>query len=266
MPLDNDPPAGWPKPHRSVFRVVSVSVLTLVAVVTATVAVSAVMTGEVAQALVFGIGAILLGHLVGMSISALRRRAPGPLDGSLGVTDDGEQGLAFPYARWSYYWLSVVLALVAVLAAGFAAVMVQEGSATGWVLAVLAGGFAVSVVWFLVVVLRLAPGTLVLTPTGIYHRSLVLEHFVPWDAVVDIQARAGPRPWITVKAMPASGTREHRHTGRLGAFEGQALPFMVARTQWLGANSVPAYRALQHYFTHQQDRPGLTEAGLRASR
>jgi hypothetical protein len=92
----------------------------------------------------------------------------------------------------------------------------------------------------------------------LWAEQLVLEHFVPWDAVVDVLARGGRTPWITVKAMPTSGMRERKHTGRLGAFEAQFLPFMVARTMWLGANALPAYRALRHYFEHPEERIQLS--------
>jgi hypothetical protein len=115
-------------------------------------------------------------------------------------------------------------------------------------------------------VLRLAPGTIVLTPTRIYHRSLVLEHFVPWEAVVDVQARDAPDPWITVKAVPVDGTRERHRTGRLHAFEGQALPFLVARSSWLGANTVPAYQAIRLYFEHPARRDELDGGRIRAER
>ncbi|MBB2947260.1 hypothetical protein FB565_007028 [Actinoplanes lutulentus] len=150
--------------------------------------------------------------------------------------------------------LTVILALVTLFCVGFAVVMAGDGSATGWILALVAAVFTVVVGWFLIVLLRLAPGTLVLTPSGIYHRSLVLEHFVPWDTVVDVEATDAPQPWITVKALPSDGTRERRHTGRLHAFEGQALPFLVARTSWLGTNAVPAYQAIRYYFDHPDQR------------
>jgi hypothetical protein len=135
--------------------------------------------------------------------------------------------------------------------------MATEGTPRGLVLAVIAVLFAAFVAWFLVIVLRVAPGTIVLSPTGIYHRSLVLEHFVPWDAVVNVLACEGRTPWITVKATPASGMRERRYTGRIGAFESQFLPFMVARTMWLGANALPAYRALRYYFERPAERSKL---------
>lgn len=105
----------------------------------------------------------------------------------------------------------------------------------------------------------------VLTPTGVYHRSLALEHFVPWEAVVDVLALEGQTPWITVKAMPASGTRERRYTGRLSP-GAEGLPFMIIRTYWLGANAVPAYRALKQYFEHPGERPKLAGVGDAADR
>ncbi|WIM94352.1 hypothetical protein ACTOB_006371 [Actinoplanes oblitus] len=66
---------------------------------------------------------------------------------------------------------------------------------------------------------------------------------------------------IAVKAVPAEGTRERRLTGRLHAFEGQFLPFMVIRASWLGGNAVPAYRALRYYFEQPGQRPRLADPG-----
>jgi hypothetical protein len=257
MHPNQDPPEGWPAPRRTAVRVLSAAFLILITLGIALVAVAAVVTGDVLQIVVFGLSAILGLHITGIAISGLRSPRPVAEVRVIGETDLGEKGLAFPYARQPYYWLSVTLAIVALLSAGFAVTMAAQGTATSWVLAVIGGAFAAFVGWFLVVLLRLAPGTMVLTPTGIYHRSLVLEHFVPWDAVVDLQAQQTANPWITVKALPTTETRERRHTGRLGAFEGQALPFVVARTYWLGANALPAYRALKHYFEHPGERSKL---------
>jgi hypothetical protein len=143
--------------------------------------------------------------------------------------------------------------------------LTESAGATGWVLAAAGMAAAVLIGWFLVVILRLAPGKLVLTSTGIYHRSLFLEQFVPWEAVVDVVARDAPSPWITVNALPTDRTRERRHTGRLGGFEGQALPFMIARTQWLGVNALPAYQAIKYYFEHPDVRQRLTGSGSHSS-
>jgi hypothetical protein len=65
----------------------------------------------------------------------------------------------------------------------------------------------------------------------------------------------GPaRPHL--EASRSAETRERRYTGPVGAgIEG--LPSMVIRTYWLGANALPAYLALQHYFGNPGERPGL---------
>lgn len=254
---DLTPPPGWPKPARSFGRMLTAGFFGLVTMLMVVVVVAAITTGDLLQAATFGLGAVLLGHLSGVAINMVRR--PRPADGppAIGTTDEGEEGVAFPYSRWPYYWLSVVLGSGGLLVVGFAIVSATKGTLAGWAIAIVAGLFAAFDGWFLVALLRLAPGVVVLTPTGIYHRSLVLEHFVPWDSVVDVLAREGRTPWITVKAMPMTGMRERRHTGRLGAFEAQFLPFMVVRAMWLGANAVPAYRSLRHYFEHPDERSEL---------
>jgi hypothetical protein len=266
MPPNPDPPAGWPVPRRSAVRVLATVLLGLITVLIVVVAVAAAVTGDVVQAAAFGAGAVLTGHVTAIGVTGLRRPRPAGGPPTAGVTDQGETGLAFPYARLPYYLLTVTLGLVALFAVGFAVVLAAGGGVTGWILTVLLGGFAVFVGWFLSVLLRLAPGTIVLTPSGIYHRSLVLEHFVPWEAVVDVQAREGPDTWITVRALPVDGTRERRHTGRLHAFEGGLLPFLVARTSWLGANAVPAYQAIRFYVDHPAQRSRLHEGGLPTGR
>ncbi|GGL18915.1 hypothetical protein [Mangrovihabitans endophyticus] len=265
LPNPEDPPAGWPKARRSALRVLAAAGFAVLTVITAAVAVSAVAAGDVAGAITFGMGAIVLAHLTGMSVNIMQRPRPADHPPVTDVNDHGETGLAFRYAFWPYYWLSVVFAFFTLGAAAFAIVVAMQATWAAGVLAALALAAAALVGWYLVVLLRLAPGRVVLTRSGLYHRSLFLEHFVPWDAVVDVVARAAPSPWITVKALPMDQTRERRHTGRMGGFEGQALPFMVVRTQWLGADALPAYQAIKYYFAHPEQRTHLTDHDLRTN-
>jgi hypothetical protein len=37
--------------------------------------------------------------------------------------------------------------------------------------------------WFLVTMLRLAPGSLIVSPTGVDHQSLTSTCFIPWHAI-----------------------------------------------------------------------------------
>jgi hypothetical protein len=256
---DQNPPPGWPKPQRSFSRVLTAGFFGIITLLMVLVVAASITTGDLLEAATFGLGAVLLGHLTGMAINMVRRHRPAGDSSTIGTTDENEKGIAFSYSRWPYYWLSVVLGSAGLLVVGFAVVSATKGTPVGWAIAVVAVLFAAFDGWFLVVLLGLAPGVVILTPTGIYHRSLVLEHFVPWEAVVDVLAREGRTPWITVKAMPMTGMRERKHTGRLGAFEAQALPFMVIRTMWLGPNAVPAYSILRYYFEHPAERPRLSQ-------
>jgi hypothetical protein len=253
----NPAPEAWPAPPRPPGRVVTAAALGVLALLTTVIAVGAAVAGAPAAAVLFGFGALFLGHLAGLSASLLRRPRPADQPPALGRTDQGETGQAFPYARMPYYWFASVLGLVVLGAAGFVAVGATDGTAAGLLMAVVAAVLAVLTGWVLVVALRLAPGVIVLTPAGVYQRSLLLEHFVPWGAIDGVEARAWPLPMIVVKAFPAVGTRVRRPTGRLGAFEAQFLPSLVARAYWLGANAQPAYRALDHYYRYPGERPGL---------
>jgi hypothetical protein len=249
-----------------VLRVLSAAGFMVFTLLTGAVTAAAITTGDVADAFFFGAGTLLLAHLAGMSINIMQRPRPADHPPVADVNDRGEAGVAFRYAFWPYYWLSVVFAVFTLGSLTFAIVFAMQATAIGWVLAAAGVVATVLIAWFLVVILRLAPGKLVLTSTGIYHRSLFLEHFVPWEAVVEVVARDAPSPWITVKALPTKRTRERRHTGRVGGFEGQALPFMIVRTQWLGANALPAYQAIKYYFEHPDERQRLTGIDSHSSR
>ena len=129
MLASHDPPDGWPKPARSAQRVVSVALFGVLTVVALAVTVSAVAVAEVGQAVIYGLGALLFGHLTGMSISSLRQPPPSAGQPSIGVTERGERGLAFRYSRWAYYWLSSVLVLTVLVAAGLAVGLAAQATA-----------------------------------------------------------------------------------------------------------------------------------------
>jgi hypothetical protein len=249
-------PDGWPAARRSPSLVLTAVLFGLAAAAAAGGAAWAAASGDAAAAVVLLVGALFAAHLAGLSTSLSRRPRAAAGAGQPGVTERGEPGLAFPYAAEPYYWLVAVLVLTALGLIGIGVVAVA-GSPSGWVFAAVCGLLAIFFVWFLVVVLRLAPGRIVLTPEGVFHRSLTFEHFVPWFAVYDVVAEAAEAPMLVVKAHPSDGTRVRRHTGRLGAYESQFLPFVVARAYWLGGNAVPAYQALAYYFRHPDRRADL---------
>lgn len=116
------------------------------------------------------------------------------------------------------------------------------GSTGAVIVAVISAVLAVTLGWIGVVFLRLAPGRLVLTPDGIYHRSLTFEHYVPWFTVYAFSAETGDTPMLAIKANPSDGTRLRRHTGRLGVFEAAFTSFpssSPAPTGWAETPSTP---------------------------
>lgn len=257
---NQDPPAGWPKPSGAPRRVSSIVFFSLFTLLCAVVTVTAIGAGQFDQVAFFGLGVLLFGHLAGMSISFLRSPRPATSQPPTGVTDQGERGLAFPYARLAYYWLTSVLVLIVIFFVGLAYTLAKVGTPVAWVIVVVAIASALFIVWFLATFLRLAPGSIVVTPSGIYHRSLTFEHFVPWHTVEFVRAREGRSPWILIKALRASDTRERKYTGFLGA-GAEGLPSMIVRTYWLGANALPAYLTTKHYFENPGERSKLGVLG-----
>ena len=263
MVMGQEPPAGWPGAgSRRRSGPVLFAVLTLL---TLALTVAAIDAGDVEQIALWGLGTLLFGHLTGMSISFLRTPPPATGPPAAGLTERGERGLAFRYSRAAHYWLASLLVLLVVFFVMLAGAMARAGTAVGWLIAGVSALAVIFLLWFLVTTLRLAPGRVVLAPSGIYHRSLMFEHFVPWPAVTGVHPRAGRVPRIIVEASASPQTRERRYTGPFGAgIEG--LPSMVVRTYWLGANARPAYLALRHYHDHPAERPGLGVAGSAADR
>ncbi|GAA3621599.1 hypothetical protein GCM10022223_43120 [Kineosporia mesophila] len=251
-----DPPADWPKPHRSIGRIGSVVLFALLAILFAILTVDEVLHGTLWQVLVWAGGMLLLVHLTGLTVSLMHRprQASGPP--SRGTNDQGEEGLAFPYSRWAYYWLSVVLGACAIGCFGYAVAAVRQVSVAGVVMSLVFASFGLYLLWFLVTMLRTAPGVVVITSAGIYHRSLTFEHFVPWESVTEVAARNHQTPWITVKAFPLEGTRTKNNAGRFSK-GAEGLPFMIIRAYWLGANAVPAYLAVRQYFYSPEQRAEL---------
>jgi hypothetical protein len=132
-----------------------------------------------------------------------------------------------------------------------------SGTLVGVGVAVVAGILVVWMGWFLVTMLRLAPGSLLITASGICHRSLTTSHFISWDAMVVVAADWIGTPVIAVKAVPAPDTRIRRYMGRLGSGELRFWPFMVIRTGWLASDPIVVYHALAFYHAHPELRGEL---------
>src|SRR4051794_30245311 len=124
---NQDPPAGWPKPTGAPRRLSSILFFSLCTVLSAVVTVAAIDARQFDQVAFFGLGVLLFGHLAGMSISFLRSSRPTASRPVAGTTDQSERGVAFPYGRSPYYWLTAVLVLIVIFFVGLAYVLAKVG-------------------------------------------------------------------------------------------------------------------------------------------
>jgi hypothetical protein len=245
---NQQPPPGWPRPARTVRGAVSAGFMVLISAFLALTTVLAAASGDIRYALGFGVVAVLVGLLAAVTITRLRPPRPAGGPPATGVNDRGEAGIAFPYSRLRSNLITAVFVVLTLGCAGFAVAAALEHTAAGWVLAAAGAVLTILFGWLTAIMVRLMPGVIVLTDGGI-------EYFVPWDAVVQVIARGGATPALTVKAMPSHNARERRYTGGTG--EAKALPFLVANAYLLGANAVPAYTAVTYYLQSPAERHRL---------
>jgi hypothetical protein len=166
-------------------------------------------------------------------------------------------GVTFTYSAWPYYWVTALLVMTELVVLAVTVAAALSGTALGVAKAVVIGVVAMVVGWFLITMLRLAPGKIILSPTGVYHRSLTSTHFIPWHAIVAVSAGWLGTPIIAVKATPSEGTRVRRYMGRFRSGELKFLPIMVVRTIWLATDPTTVYHALSFYCSHPDLRTEL---------
>jgi hypothetical protein len=249
-------PAGWTEHRLPLWLRCSMGFVTFMAIGMAAEAAWLAWTGQPAAGVPLAAGAIYLGHVVGLSTRfwwTPRRSRPGTLT----ATPDGTTGVRFSYSGWPYYWLTAILVMTDLVAVAVTVAAALSATALGGVLAVVVGVLALWIGWFLVTMLRLAPGSIIVSPAGVGHRSLTSTHFIPWDAIVAVTAEWIGTPVIAVKAFPSADTRVRRYLGRFGSGEARFWPFMVIRTGWLASDPTTVYSALSFYQAHPDLRVEL---------
>jgi hypothetical protein len=224
-------------------------------------AVWAFLSGRPATGLVFALAAVYLAHVVGMGVWALWGPPRPRRSDARASSDDDSGGVSFAYSTWAYYWMTATLVMTILGVAGFAAAAAATATTGGLLVACLLALMTVVLLWFVVTMLRLAPGRLTLSSAGVHHRGLIYTHFVPWYAIFEISAVWVGFPLLVAKAFPSEGTRLVRYLGRFGTPE--YLPFLVVRVRWLATDPVVVYDALSFYHTHPDQRAELaTPAAL----
>jgi hypothetical protein len=250
-------PSGWTAQRFPASYVFFLGFLALLTAGIAAGAVWAFVDRQPGPGVLLGLGAVYIGHLVGLGYSvAGRSRRTGP-------PPTLTTGLRFRYSAGVYYWLTAVLVMTELAVAGPAVAGAASATAAGIVLALVATAGAVAIGWFLVTMLRLAPGEVVLAPDGVHHRGLTFIHVAPWHTITSVSAEWVTTPVIVVRAAPAADAQVRRYTGRFGPAELRFLPFMVIRAYWLATNPAIVYQALAFYHAHPELRPELaTQASL----
>ena len=199
--------------------------------------------------------ALIFGSLLGLLVVASSRgsgAAP-----TLAQSPGGTSGVRFGYSTIAYFWFTTVLVMCVVVGLIVAVATGTSGSVFGGVVGVVFAGMAVLLAWYLVALLRLAPGELVLSPAGIAHRGLTSLYSVPWSAVQSVEAWRLGTSVIVVKADPSPESVVRRYTGRFDTGELRFLPFLLVRTYWLAADREAVLSALAFYHAHPELRGEL---------
>ncbi|WP_319461969.1 hypothetical protein [Micromonospora sp. RTP1Z1] len=230
--------------------------LTLLVLGTLALAVSAAGSAEPTTAVLLAAGAFYMAHVVASSVYSRRLRRGAGRAPTLVDLPAGGRGVRFAYSAWPYYLLLSVLVMSG-LVTGLVAVAAATAGVVGVLLAVAFAALAATVGWFVVTMLRLAPGELVLSPAGIHQRGLTFTQFVPWRDVYQVSAESIHTPILIVKANMSDDTRVRRYTGRFGTLESRLVPFVAVRPYWLATNPATVYHAVAFYHSHLDLRPEL---------
>jgi hypothetical protein len=256
-------PSGWAQQRPSMWLRFSMWFVAAIAISMAAEAAWLAGTGQLPAGVPLVGAALFLGHVVALSRRVWRPRRRSSRTGTFTQGPDGATGVTFTYSAWSYYLVAALLVMseLVLIAVGLGGAL--SATVVGVVVAIVIGAVALVVGWVLIIMLRLAPGEVVLSPAGVYHRGLSSTQFVPWDAIVGVSALWVGTPIIAVWAMPSPDIRVRSYTGRFGSRELRWLPTMLIRTAWLATDPAIVYHALVFYASHPDSRTELgTPDGL----
>jgi hypothetical protein len=199
---------------------------------------------------------LLFGSLVAFLVVA---SSPGSGTGTTLVPSPcgGDRAVRFGYSTVTYVWFGAMVVTCAVALLGFAVALAVRGGVLSRVIAVVLAGAALLLGWYVVVMVRHAPGGLLLSPTGIAHAGLTDFYSVPWAAVHGVEARRLGTTVLVVKAEPSPQSVLRRHTGRFDTGELRFLPFLVVRTYWLAVDREAVLSALAFYLAQPELRGEL---------
>jgi hypothetical protein len=248
---------------------VNISFLALVAAAMVGLAVAGERAGDRTMAFTAGgTAAILILVVAGAAPVHLRMRRQARTDViTAQASSTGEDGVSMPNLSWLFGWSVALMATVTGCAAAMVfAVTTAEGSlhhARSLVLLVVGLAAASYGACFMFEVARgaISRGGVVLSPSGISHRSLFHEEFVSWNDVLDVVPSYDRGNVIALLVAPYGVRR--RWTTRL-AFRRQPQPDTVEiRATALAVDPALLFHALAYYRARPEAQGELaTSVGL----
>lgn len=242
-------PAAWSGRRLSPWPLLAVAFLAVLALLALVWAVAGVPDGDGVRAVGGLVLALVLGAASGFLVVAARRGSGARVTLVPWPGGDG-RAVRFGYSLSAYCGFSLLVASCLL-------VFLCVGAAAGSVLGVVMVAVAALLGWYLVAMLRHAPGGLLLSPDGLAHRGLTSFYSVPWDAVRAVETWRLGTSALVVKADPSPRSVLRRYTGRFDTGELEFLPFLVVRTYWLAADREAVRRTLAFYLAHPDLRGEL---------
>jgi hypothetical protein len=261
-------PEAWPA-KQGLWMLLGIGFLALLAAVMVGLAIAGEREGDRAMTIIgSSTAAILILVVAGAApvhLRMRRRTRTGVITAR--TTGTGEAGVSMPNSSWLFVWSVALMVMVAGCAAAVAFVVTTtEGAfshARSLVLLVVGTAAALYGAWFILEVARgkIARGGVVLSPSGVGHRSLFHEEFVGWRDVLDVVPGYDRGPIIALVAAPHAVRR--RLTTRL-ALRRRLPPGVVEiRGTTLAVDPALLLHALTYYRARPDARSELaTSVGL----
>ncbi|WP_433790144.1 hypothetical protein [Actinoplanes sp. CA-252034] len=236
--------------------------LVIIALITPLFLVGAVLAaarGEWTMAAGFGAWGGFCGHIAGSVAFVRWRPFRSKALPTTAVTPDGVTGLCFRYSGWAYFWLLGMIGWSALVPLAIATVWFVTGG-VAVIGSVVLVGVALLVLAQVVATLSLAPGRLIATPDGLYHRGQLITQYSPWSQVTSVEAgRAGRARLVRVRVTASAADRPRilLRPWFLPAEERVTLPGIVLRDPWLAVDPRLVHQALRHYLLNPAHRGEL---------
>ncbi|MCE7011837.1 hypothetical protein LWC34_54850 [Kibdelosporangium philippinense] len=258
--------AEWGQPRRAKWYagLAWLALLALVAFASAGVAATGEMTGAVKYLLLFGVLFVII-IVVGFDSRINLRK-----HGASAIRNQSGAGLVIPYSRIGFIGSALMMVMLVVIfaAASYDFARNVEGDVTSPIAAAIVFGLiaAFFATYPLQIVTgKIARGKVILTPSGIEHRSWGYQSRLSWDDVVHVSAINGDGPQIWLRAN--SGAVETTRFARIWGGRPRDNSGIAIEGKNLFVDPALVYRMVSFYVSNRTARTELgAEAALQRAR